>query len=184
VLVGSLVLGLPGVARAAEGWSVPSLIDPSINTTSATAVSCTSASFCAAAGWDQTDGVAAVDSSGTWSEPVSVGTYELTSVSCASSSFCVALEGAGNAFEYNGHAWSEMTEIGPQLLTEVSCASSSFCLAVGSTGHAAVYNGHNWTATGSVGVSLRSVSCASEDFGSCSHHGRCRRTGRDHLAAA
>src|SRR5271155_1199187 len=96
----SLVLMGSSTALAAGGWSAPTLIDPTINATSATAVSCTSASFCAAVGWAHPYGSAAIYNGSTWSEPTRTDAEnQLTSVSCASSSFCIAMEGAGGGLQ-------------------------------------------------------------------------------------
>ena len=67
-----------------------------------------------------------------------------TSISCPSSSFCMAVDGAGEAFSFNGSTWSSATVIdhtpfGLHFLDAVACPSSSYCMAVDQGGNVLTY---------------------------------------------
>jgi hypothetical protein len=137
-----------------------------------TAVSCPTASFCAAA--DQTGSVAVYNGS-RWSvqsPPITPSDIGLVSISCTSPKFCMAADDqAGEygsaAYTWNGSYWSGSL---PGLyLTSVSCTSSAFCMALGylSTGvFAATWNGTSWSSQTKIDSSenVGQVSCSSPDF--------------------
>jgi hypothetical protein len=84
--------GFAGAAWATVQWSRPSNID---GPNPLWSVSCTSSSFCAAAG----DGGNVLTWDGaSWSSPTMLdsGDVNFVSVSCASSSFCVAVGSGGH----------------------------------------------------------------------------------------
>jgi len=91
------------------------------------AVSCASASFCAAL---DDDGHAYTYSGG-WSTGRQIDTSsELASVSCAPRSFCVAV-GGRFADIFSGGRWLRKRRLDPSDgLVSVSCPSRSFCVAI------------------------------------------------------
>ncbi len=110
--------------------------------------------------------------SGSWTppEPIdsSAGTYGLTGVSCPASSFCAAVDGNGNALNWNGVAWSRPSAIDPSAaLTAVSCTGQGFCAAVDDHGSAFMWNGRTWSGPielGPPGTYLTALSCSSPSF--------------------
>ncbi|HEU5269252.1 MAG TPA: hypothetical protein VFU36_04945, partial [Jatrophihabitans sp.] len=122
-----------------------------------TSVSCSSASFCVAAGsaaisWDGSD----------WSSPVPAGDGQpMVALSCASASFCLGAGAAGDYATYDGSSWHSAGPVG-SVLASVSCVSTSFCLGADSGGQASSYDGTTWTASVQVpGVqTLAGLSCA------------------------
>jgi hypothetical protein len=138
-----------------------------------TAVSCPTASFCAAT--DQTGSVAYYNGSH-WSVPgpsITPAGVGLVSISCTSPTFCMAADddaGADGsaAYTWNGSDWTGSL---PGLyLTSVSCRSTKFCMAVGNlpTGlYASVWNGTSWSNLSTeidTPAASAQVSCASPDF--------------------
>jgi hypothetical protein len=127
------------------------------------AISCSAASFCAAA---DISGNALTYSGSSWNAPVMVDPNGLASVSCASASFCIAV-GAGDAVTFNGGSWSAPATVDSgNFLAAVSCPSASFCGAVDSEGNGVIYNGSTWISPASVdgSNSLVSVSCPAAWF--------------------
>jgi hypothetical protein len=163
------------------------------------AVSCTSVSFCMAAGvyygepwhqmlieeWDGSSWSLVVGS------PSGGGTEEqiLNGVSCSSANFCMAAgydfgdHGSGYDYrtlieEWNGSSWSQVSSPTSGYFPDlygVSCVSSSFCMATGSqsNGYDAQtlteeWNGRNWSLVSSPGSGtspeLQGVSCVSSNF--------------------
>jgi hypothetical protein len=145
------------------------------------AVSCTSASFCMAAG---IDGHVDVWNGTSWSAQQSAaGFTSLSSVSCASSGFCEAtgFGPAGDEAEgWNGTAWSAQATPAPAGgssvgLSAVSCTGAQSCEAVGSYSNSTFqqvtlaegWNGTTWVAQhtpnppAAFGVSLAGVWCTS-----------------------
>lgn len=138
-----------------------------------TAVSCPTATFCAAA--DQTGSVAIYNGSG-WkvqTPPITPADVGLVAISCTSARFCMAADDDGGeygsgAYTWNGTYWSGSL---PGLyLTSVSCTSATFCMALGylNTGvFASVWNGSSWstqTEIDSADPATGQVSCASPEF--------------------
>jgi hypothetical protein len=155
------------------------------------AVSCTSASFCAAVGSRLSGSSAATVAlaemwNGTrWQiQAVNGAKVILNGVSCVSAVFCAAVgassaSAAGGAQMWNGTTWSPQAVPGGTL-TSVSCTSASFCMAAGADGHVDIWNGTSWSAqpTSADLMSLSGVSCTSAT--SCEATG----AGQDFNAAA
>lgn len=126
-----------------------------------TSVSCTSASFCMAAG---ADGHVDIWNGTSWAaQPTASGFSSLTSVSCASPSSCEAAgtgPAGGEAEGWNGTTWSPQVIPAPSdgsspALSAVSCTAAQSCEAVGNyTSNttfeqvplAEVWNGTTWAA--------------------------------------
>ena len=138
LLAGAGVVAAVGPARAAvpgeapQTWSVQQL--PAISSADGwlSTVSCTSATFCMAAG------KTAVRWNGsTWRQvPMAPAGFASYGISCTSSTFCAAvgsLKGVTGVSFWNGtswrfgHAWKFR-----DVLTAVSCPADDACLAVGS----------------------------------------------------
>ena len=102
----------------------------------------------------------------TWSSPAVVeADRTLVDASCASPTFCVAVDGAGNAYTYNGTTWSAGVKIDSAAVpTSISCTSASFCMVVDDGGGAVRYSGAAWSPRVAVGGSINTVSCASSTF--------------------
>src|SRR3974390_1625156 len=119
-LIGALLV--VGRAFAATGWSGPVTID---NSQPPTAVSCPSASFCAAVG---VGGYAQTFNGASWSPPVDPDPNgnSLVAVSCVSASFCAAVDNAGGAITFNGSTWTGPTRVDTtgNSLSAVSCVSA------------------------------------------------------------
>jgi len=148
-------------------------------------VSCTSATFCMAAGGDPS--VAEMWDGTSWTAQALPGGGGL--VSCDSPSFCMALggtTGATGSAIWNGSSWTPQPVQGPSgaVITSfeaLSCSSSQTCEAVGSYSTdvstsagpslAEVWNGTSWTVqptpnpAGAAFASLNAVSCTAA--GSC-----------------
>jgi hypothetical protein len=95
---------------------------------------------------------------------------QLLSVSCPNSSFCMAVDGIGQAFNYNG-AWNTtgvpLDPPNTPTLNSVSCPSNTFCMVVDeSGGYAYNFNGQAWSSGVQVGNStwLNAVSCPNSSF--------------------
>jgi hypothetical protein len=130
------------------------------------AVSCPTASFCAAVGGS---GAAVTYNGSAWTvTPRPIDTTQLTSVSCPSASFCMAVDVDGRWVRYNGASWTTPAAIDPkgQGLSSVSCRSSTFCVAVDGAGHALRWGGQGWRVSRAdpLGQGFNSVSCASVSF--------------------
>src|SRR5262249_4389637 len=146
-----------------------------------TAVSCTSAKFCLAAGFD---GHVAAWNGTSWSDRATAAGFTfLNSVSCTSPGSCevTGFGPAGKQAErWNGHSWSAQATPTPAdgsslALQAVSCTSAKSCEAVGqyvnnSTGQAPVaerWNGTTWaiqatpSPTSALGSELGAVQCTS-----------------------
>lgn len=143
-------------------WSAPTHVGPGL-----TAISCVSASFCAAVGGS---GEVAVFREGNWGEPTAIsGLGALNSVSCVSEDFCAAVNYDGYVVYYDGSSWSTPEQIDTKwnpYLHSVSCVSASFCVAVGNSGDELTYNGTTWSAPNAIGHSgtIASVSCHSTSY--------------------
>lgn len=143
VAVAAATLGLGSAALGATGWSGPTTVNGS---GPPTAISCPSASFCAAVG---TAGFVETFNGSAWAAPTQPDPNgnSLTAVSCPSASFCVAVDNLGQAITFNGSAWSAPVAIDTtrNALHAVSCASASFCVAGDVGGNGFVYNGSAWS---------------------------------------
>ena len=129
------------------------------------AISCPTASFCAAV---DADGDVVTYNGSSWSSATSVdGTKVLDAVSCPTTSFCAAVDADGNAVTYNGSSWSSATSIdGTTALNGVSCSSATFCVADDTGGNVLTYDGTSWTSANISDGSniLDAVSCPSSSF--------------------
>jgi hypothetical protein len=168
-----------------SSWALQSAAAPAGATYNAlSAVSCVSASFCAAVGTHFNAAGNQVNLAEVWNgtswviKPIPDLTSanggadsDLYSVSCVSASFCQAV-GAGpagaDASLWNGSSWTTQVvpgdaDVQPQ---EVSCATADFCMLVNGFGDAYTWNGSAWSAATSVtGFSFAgSVSCLSASF--------------------
>jgi len=106
-----------------------------------------------------------------WQSPVAVSSSPLVAVSCATATFCVALDGAGNAYRFNGSQWSTPSALGGQSglggeVAAVSCTSPSFCMAIAPGSDAVVsWNGSSWSSPVTVSSNdLQGVSCVGTTF--------------------
>jgi IPT/TIG domain/Divergent InlB B-repeat domain len=161
----------PISAVASNGWSAPTMVDPSfLGDDLGSSVSCPSSSFCAAV---DNHGDAVTYNGTSWSSIASIaGLQPLVDVSCTSSAFCVAVSGESGSGEdealvYNGTSWTPYSNIDfPGGLASVSCASSTFCVAVDSSGNALTYNGASWREPVSIdsGKRIDSISCPTGSF--------------------
>lgn len=136
-------------------------------------VACPTAAFCAAV---DNAGYALTETSGVWSDPLSIAGTQLNSVSCASMTMCVAVGSDGDAYVYNGTTtWAtspiDNSNGASQSLTGVSCPATTFCVAVDNVGNAFHYNGSTWTmaavdenANSNEGNNLVAVSCPTTTF--------------------
>jgi hypothetical protein len=138
------------------GWSTAQSIDPGHALTS---VSCNgdptvNSLFCAT-----------VDDAGnaiTSPAPVSIDPgHRLNGVSCPSPSLCIAVDNAGNAFNFNGTDWTGPTHVSANSLTAISCPVTTDCVAVDGAGGSYIYNGTGWSYGGGVttGDALTAVAC-------------------------
>jgi hypothetical protein len=160
-------LGLGSPALGVTGWSGPITVN---NSAPPTAISCPSASFCAAVG---TSGFVETFDGSAWSTPIQPDPNGngLTAVSCVSASFCAAVDNLGQAITFNGSAWSAPAAIDTtrNALHAVSCASSSFCVAGDVGGNGFVFNGSGWSPPitinhGSGQQAIGGISCPSASF--------------------
>ena len=83
----------------------------------------------------------------------------------------MALDGAGNAYRFNGSQWSTPAALGAQSglggeVAAVSCTSGSFCMAIAPGSDAVVsWNGSSWSAPSAVSSNdLQGVSCVGTTF--------------------
>ena len=171
-------------------WALQAPVQP-IGATSNffSAVSCTSASDCEAAGSYYNAAANQVTLAEGWNgtawkiqatpNPAKASTITLTGVSCVSASFCEASGSKSNgsaafAEKWTGTAWQLQTAPGKGPLAAVSCVSASFCAAVGTqattsgTGPLAVkWNGTAWSTqplpapAGATLSAMTGVSCTS-----------------------
>ena len=90
--------------------SKPAVIDSG---SKLTAVSCPSASFCAAT---DSSGHVVTFNGTSWSTPVGVDPGgQLTAVSCPSAGFCAATDGSGHVVSFDGTSWSTPVAIHSRL---------------------------------------------------------------------
>jgi hypothetical protein len=147
-------VGSSSAGDAAAVWNGTSWQPQPIPADGYVAVSCSSATFCAAIGGEE----AATWNGTSWSaEPlpaVTDGSY--TGVSCVSASVCEtvgsASTGGGFAAGWNGTTWTAQAAPAPSgasrtSLTKVSCATANACEAVGNStagAYSDVWNGTAW----------------------------------------
>jgi hypothetical protein len=160
-------------------WTIQSVPDPSGSSSAVLySVSCTSATFCEAAGLAYSSSGTQIPLAETWngtvwsaqSVPAPSGNTLtlLSSVSCTSATFCLAM-GGSPAFTdmWNGTSWSLQATSGGG--GRVSCVSPTFCMAVNGTGTTGseIWNGSSWVPqpiqgpSGSVYTTVGGVSCSS-----------------------
>jgi hypothetical protein len=163
-------------------WTIQPVPYPSGSSSAIlSSVSCTSATFCEAAGFADNSSGTQVALAETWngtvwtaqSVPVPAGDTStiLNSVSCTSATFCAVMgfSPGSSAFAdmWNGTSWSLQATSGGG--GRVSCVSPSFCLAVNGTGAtgSAIWNGSSWTPqplqgpAGAVYTTFGALSCSS-----------------------
>lgn len=148
-----------------SGWAVSSI--PGLQ---ATAVACTSSTFCVAVGGTK----AALFDGSAWTVTGALESgHVLQSVACSSSTDCFALDTAGSVLRYDGHSWS-----GPVVVNSdaqhgvISCSAAGTCAVINTSttslrASAATFDGTDWSAVQLVDVvpgSLDGVSCSSASF--------------------
>jgi hypothetical protein len=141
-------------ASPASRWTIQPSSGPSgVNDPSLTAVSCVSASFCSAAGWNADDepsaSVTALSDTwdgSSWSAATVATGQALNDLSCTSATFCVAVGSTKSdgttrysavASTWDGTAWMQADPPalpGDSVLSGVACVSTTFCIAVGKHG--------------------------------------------------
>lgn len=176
--VGGYSVGAAGISLA-DGWNGTAWtsqtfpVPPSSTSAELNGVSCTSATFCEAAG-SYTNGAGEIlDLLARWNgttwklqpapNPVGATNAGVNGISCVSARFC---EAGGNslgtgpfAMQWDGTSWQLQNVPGVSGVSAVSCVSPTFCEAVGGGG--AVWNGSAWSAqTIPATVGLRALSCA------------------------
>ncbi len=157
-------------------WTLTTLPDDTLQSSSLNGVSCTSASFCLAVGSGHTgtsDGSFADKWNGTtwalvpYSEPADT-TDVVNGVTCTSATFCMAVGSSSDGVnpgqtltaKWNGTSWKAVSspDTSPaqaNQLNAVSCTSGSFCTAVGQYDNgsdnqatlAQKWNGTSWSIT-------------------------------------
>jgi hypothetical protein len=168
-----------------RSWKLQTVPSPAGATSAALrSVSCASATFCEAVGFNGTNSAARVPLAEVWNGtswrpqatpgPAGSTLAELSGVSCASTHFCEAVVNSPDsppaAERWNGTSWRLQALPASVGVGTVSCVSASFCEAVGSSAGAAVWNGTSWSAqpfpnpTGGFINGFGSVSCASVTF--------------------
>ncbi len=139
----------------ASPWAIQPSTGPSeVTDPSLRAVSCVSASFCTAAGWNANDYEPSVSitalsdtwDGASWSAGMVATGQSLNDLSCTSATFCVAV-GSTNPYgatrrsaavsTWDGTSWMH-TDLpalsGNSVLSSVACVSTTFCIAVGEHG--------------------------------------------------
>jgi len=135
-----------------------------------TSVSCTSPTFCVAAGGFDFAVQAAVWNGTTWQTTNFSNVVEgpWAYVSCASATFCVVVDHGGHVMTYNGSTWSAPVVIDTDLSagpTSVSCPTARFCTVIDARGRVFTFNGATWAKTAMLGSGNPStVSCTAERF--------------------
>lgn len=128
-------------------WSTAAVDHPLL------ALSCSSASFCAAT--DELGGAITFDGD-RWRERVLIDPgFEPALLSCPSSSFCLAADpysSVQNVFRYDGTSWTQLAlpgGSGPQALA-LTCSSATFCMVIDSSGRSLMYDGASWSSPASI----------------------------------
>jgi hypothetical protein len=145
----------------------------------ATAVSCSSSSFCVVTSHSGSSSSGSVYRTKLGKPRTVDRNSALGTVSCASSGFCLAAgaklakgnaDGGGTVVSYRGHSWRPATPIAsaPTGPTSVACPSNRFCAAVDGAGNALSYDGASWAPAIRVDSNARGkgmwVSCPSSSF--------------------
>ena len=108
----------------------------------ASAVSCTSTTFCMTIGptqWSVWNGK-------TWTTQGSSSFGDGSAVSCTGPRFCLATSVYGVVYAWTGSQWTAAAQLGlHSALRSISCPTPGFCEAIGQTGDAWQYNGTSWT---------------------------------------
>ena len=168
-----------------RSWKLQSVPSPTGATSAGLrSVSCVSATFCEAVGFNRTSSAARVPLAEVWNGtswrpqatpgPAGSTLAALSSVSCASTHFCEAVVNSPDSppatAMWNGTSWHLQALPASVGVGTVSCVSVSFCEAVGSSAGAAVWHGTSWSAqpfpnpTSGFINSFGAVSCASTTF--------------------
>jgi hypothetical protein len=194
--VGVYNIGESTPVALAEGWNGHSWsmqrfpVPAGASSTELSQVSCTSATFCEAVGWYQTQTLnqelplAATWNGTSWRlqsapHPAGDSSLQLNAVSCTSTAFCEAWgdtspesgNGQEVAEQWNGRSWHLQTVPPDSSAVSVSCVSPTACEAVGlgagNVGSAWVWNGSSWTTQtlpSQLSGVLTGVSCVSPVF--------------------
>ncbi|HTZ44472.1 MAG TPA: hypothetical protein VMB79_11485 [Jatrophihabitans sp.] len=160
-----------------DGSSWSAAARPAGFTGSLHGVSCSSTTFCLAAGsaslvWDGTS----------WSpHPVPNPADEIDVVSCVSPTFCMASTVSGYYTRYDGTSWQPEKSIQvPYTLRHLSCASPEFCLGTNSNGQLSRWDGSAWSIPAQqpgLAAAATQVSCPTTTF--CAAENSPPRTGTD-----
>jgi hypothetical protein len=142
-------------ASPASHWTIQPSSGPSgVKDPILSAVSCVSASFCSAAGWNANDyepsaSITALSDTwdgSSWSAGTVAAGQTLNDLSCTSGTFCVAVGSTKSdgttrysaaVSTWDGTAWAQADLpglSGNSVLSGVACVSSTFCIAVGEHG--------------------------------------------------
>jgi hypothetical protein len=123
--------GYAYISVAGGAWTKTSRFvgDPANET--ASAISCPTANFCAAA---DDFGNAYFLNGTTWSKAHFVGGAGFRAISCSSSYRCVAVDSGGDAFLYDGTGWTHSVQVAStgDFLNSVSCEIGQNCVATDS----------------------------------------------------
>ena len=178
---------VPGSASASSDWSAPVPIDAGGYVR---AISCASATFCAAV--DDT-GHALTYNGTSWTSPVGVQGLIVApdfggnpvSLSCPTSSFCMAAatpddisnteHWSSEIFTYNGASWNVVASNGDYRTRSISCLTASFCTTVGEDNifaeESKTYNGASWSSSNGITLAQApfetwptSISCTTPTF--------------------
>ena len=136
-------------------------------------VSCSSATFCMAAGQGfsvlpqvvKTCDTVTIFNGASWTAPVVVDAERsIVTISCISASFCMAGDTDGGVRIFDGRSWSSRTAVAPAgALTSISCSLKTMCVAV-ARDNAFMFNGLSWTKVTLDTGTLTSVSCPNPAF--------------------
>jgi hypothetical protein len=132
------------------------------------AISCASASFCAAVGFLNNPSAFIFDGTA-WSAPIGISA-DGTAISCPTAAFCVVGSTTGDVLYYQEGKRSNATTVDKgRQISSISCASATFCAAVDGSGDALVDNDGTWSKPDDAkpldsASSLTGVSCATNRF--------------------
>ncbi len=157
--------GLEAATATTKGlsWAAASSID---GTKVINAVSCASASFCAAVG--NTGDLLTYNGTSWTKSSTTDGTRAINAVSCPTPTFCMAVDNSGYDVVYNGTSWTvSSSTVDGHPINGVSCTSATFCIAVDNVGFMLSYSASGWTTYSSKidsGNALEAVSCPTSSF--------------------
>jgi hypothetical protein len=133
------------------------------------AITCTSATFCAAVPDPSYDrGVSTFDGTSWSATTMLVVDDSLPSLSCADASHCHAVSYGGDDFRYNGHTWSAGQSFDPSesAMTGLSCPTTTFCALAQQGGQIFTLTGTTWSGPTRLSAddTTQALSCASPTF--------------------